>query len=232
MIQSIDHVTYIVSIVGYEKADFPYYISKLLDTYGKNVLVLDNTKYGDTYFSLNNPEENKLEPIQVGGITFARNIAWSHKFFSEYDYVLVLHGERISEEYLPKSMSDFIYVVTDYDAKHIRFLKDYFSNREEEETQEEVEVKLILLDKISEKISNKTILTTLCTNTSLKIVSEEIKTVTTDETDRKMYQALTYNGSQKLKPLSVEYKEVLTSVFMELTGIDNKKLCKQYLAKS
>lgn len=230
MIESTEHVTYIISFIGSENADLPYYLAKCLDGYGKTVLVLDNTRYGDAYYTQKRPDfvpqQAQEDAIQVKGITYHRNIAYSHRAFQCYDYVFILHGEYFEPSYLDNKISDMIYLVSDFEPKHIRYIKSHFMEEKEEK---KYKVTLILKDMMNEKVSAKTIIKSLQANTCFDI--EKHYVIPFDETDKKMYQSLSYNGTQKLKHLSSDYKDVLADIVSFMTGQENDvKKIKKYIS--
>lgn len=200
-------------MIGLEKGDFPYFLSKSLDLLNKNVLVIDNSKMKDLYGSLNAPginNEDDDETVQQNGVTFVKNIAYSHRAFLLYDYVIVFHGLEVNYDYL--DVSDQTYLVCNYEPKYIKALKQKFYDLKKMCT-----VHILLRDKINDKISDNTVVSSLTNGTDISV--ENVSVIPFDERDYGIYQSFTYNGVQKIKPLSADYLDVLAEITLKLTGV-------------
>lgn len=203
----------VISFSGLERCDFAYYIAKTLAAKA-NVLVIDNSYNADLFDAVDCFIENFA--VQKGSITFIKNVAFSRELFDQFDYVVIYQGMNIDK----KSMyeSDFSFILPDYTPYSLK----QFSELEEDLLNKS---EIIMRDKVSGKINEKTVLE------FLKISKDNlIGFIPYDEKDYSYYISLAYNGRQKIQGLSPNYVDALAYVItkvMDVTTKDAKTILKK-----
>ncbi len=212
---------HVISFVGLERADIPYYQALVFASAGRTVLVLDNSYSNDLFASI--PQVEGEDVLQIGNITFMKNVGWSQRLFDAFDHVIVYLGERqgdVTLDYLRGS--SVRYIVTDYTTLSTRRIAEQLRELGK------FRCKVLFLNKASGKISEELV----CSEIGVPYHEQYSYTVTLDESDYKCFLNFERNGFQKLGAVSKELKTFYTDEFTYLTGINDKNEKKKLLNKA
>lgn len=199
---------------GKEKGDFPYYIAKSLASNKFKVAVIDNSYAKDLFESIHQYRNDDKSIIEKENLVYIKDAAVTNDFLNKFDFVVFYMGlnERpVSAQYtffLPDFSNTSVHQVKAYD-------EDLLS-----------EAYFIIRDKVTNKVSEKTIAR------ELKINPEQILGyLPLDLKDEVAYMNLNYNGRQRIKNLSSDMQFAIMSVVAIITG-DNMKIVKKYYKKA
>lgn len=214
MLQTDENKTKIISIMGLPICDIPYYLTRILNSTGAKVLLIDNSSEHAIFNMLRKPQGDKTAVI--GNIVVIYNRRYSETFYNQFDYVVVYHGYEVNEEINQKS--DLRFLETDYIQFTTNRIKQVLGNMHD------LPYHIIYRDKISNKITEKIILKELGID---EPAGEYI--LTYNESDYMCYLNLLRNGSQQLKGTSADMKDFFKSVMPVLfPEIEKKQIAKQY----
>lgn len=205
----------LISFIGQEKGDFPYYISSILKQENKSILVIDNSVSGDLYNSIVRDDEEFLQDriCNIENTSFVRNVMYNRETFSKFDYVICYTGRAELDETV--YASDAIYVMPDYSKYSLERIKEQI---EQIEARKELPTYFtIMRDLVTEKITDKAI-------ANFTGMSEEqfVGHIELDPNDVAKYLTFNYNGRQAVKGLSQPYVAALIYVVMQITESDEK----------
>lgn len=210
--------TKIVSIIGKEKGDFPYFLTRALEEKKCRILVIDNSCDHDLFLSLHRADE-KADYVEHGRTVYMRNKCVNPDeagAFKKFDVVIIYHG--LNPDYDLIDMSDSMVIQTDYLPVTLQYINDciemeYINLFPKEHTF------VIFRDKSSVKVSEQYILKIL----GLTQIENEA-TIYYDEGNYNAYVNFCYNGKQELKGISSEMRAALNMIRVELLGEDKKLL--------
>ncbi len=204
----------ILTITNSNKCDLAYYLAKLLADAYPNVVVIDNSSYHELFFAAQNitvDDDQDLDVITRGNLTFIKDVDYSPDFFKSFDYVVVYEGDKAHKSYLEHS--DLLIAMPDCRPFIFKKLSEMPETCE-----------YIFRDAV-EKL-NKNSLAEL---TGIKV--EQIAgMIPLDPGDYANYLGLLYNGRQHLKGISDECAQALIYILIKLTGEDEKKV-EKYVKK-
>ena len=204
--------TKMLSIVGAERGDFPYFLARTFEEKKFRILVIDNSCSHDLFLSLNHADETS-DYVERGRTVFMRNKTVEPDetgALEKFDIVIVFHGYNVDYDLI--DLSDKLVCLTDYLPTTHRYIKEYidmaYVNAFDKEN-----LYLVLLDKPSGKVSEQVIKN----NLSLTGIENEA-IIYYDEGCYNAYINLCYNGAQSLKGLSAEYRNSLKEIREAILG--------------
>ena len=206
-----------ISVLGMERGDYPYFLARMFEEKKFRILVIDNSCSHDLFLALGNADSDS-DYVERGRTVFMRNKTVTEDetgALEKFDIVIVFHGYNV--DYNLVDMSDKLVLLTDYLPTTVRNIEDnvyleYINGFDKENFY------LIYLDKPSGKVSEQLIKRSL----SLTEVENEA-IIYFDEGNYNAYINLCYNGSQSLKGLSGEYKNSLKEIRGAILGEEKKK---------
>lgn len=210
--------TKLISFVGMERCDIPYYLASQLEKKKLRVLVIDNSFGHDLFLSLKRPDEETFY-LECGHIVYARDVALSEEFFEKFDVVIVYHGFNMDEDIL--LASNRVVFSTDYFKTTINQIWEYIDTDWINENIPKEKILMLYRDKMNSKISEKYIL-----NKIGLVGLEEDFIISFDESNQCLYLNYIYNGIQDMKGASSELKTVINSLKDEICGKKTGKLRK------
>lgn len=213
--------TKLISIIGREYGDLPYFLSVKCEKEKKRVLCIDNSYKHDLFESLDRPDD-EVDHVERGTTVFMRNktvdVAVIEDVFGKFDVVICYFG--INPDYEIIEVSDRVLLQTDYDPFHIErtqkyidlsIIQDFCNVGEENENFE-----ILFRDKANPKIGEDII----AAMHNIKEPEREL-ILNYNERDYSAVINFYYNGSQNTEGLSKEYNNVLDFLLHDLLG--NKK---------
>lgn len=210
--------TRLISVVGLERGDFPYFLSRIFEEKRFRILVIDNSCSHDLFLALQS--ECKSDYVERGRTVFMRDKTVSPEdagALKKFDIVIIYHGYHPDYDLI--DMSHKLVCITDYLPGTIRNIggnidMEYINSFNKENFY------LVYLDKPSEKVSEQVIRREL----ALSDVENE-SFVYYDEGCYNAYISLCYNGTHSLKGLSGEYRNALKAIYAAIAGEEkrNKK---------
>lgn len=208
--------TKIVSIIGQEKGDFPYFLTRSLEEKKCRILVIDNSCDHGLFLSLRRAD-NEADYVEHGSTVYMRNKSVNPEnagAFQKFDVVILYHG--LNPDYELLDMSDSLVLQTDYLPVTLQYVNDYI-NMEYVNAFPKEHTFVVFRDKASVKVSEDYILKVL----GLTQIENEA-TIYYDEGNYNAYINFCYNGTQELKGISSEMRAALNMLKIELLG-DEKK---------
>ena len=198
----------IISFAGVKHADIPYYMAKLLAIGRRNVLIVDNSEQHDLYQSIY--KKHEMDIVNVGNITYIKDIAWSPESFEKFEVVIIYHGEEIDRDIWENSTNRFLLMNTDrFDMERVRAGIPEGS----------APFVILMVDVYYGKIKAKDIPAFL--NISDSMVNG-IESLPFDEKDAAALEAFQFNGIQRVRDTSDSMKEFLLDIYKHLGGSDMK----------
>lgn len=213
--------TRIVSFLGMERGDFPFYLSLELESKKYRTLTIDNSCNHDLFLSLKRSDD-EVDYLEHGRNVYMRNRTIEGDdtgAFSKFDVVIIFHGYNVDYKLL--EMSDCVFLMMDYFPSTTRCIDEVINIPYLNEIPRE-KFFVLFRDKLGNKVTEKYLLRSLC----LTGVENEI-VCNMEEADQNAYQNFCYNGFQKTKYLSSEMKAALTLVRVAVVGTDRKKKKKE-----
>ena len=208
--------TKIVSIIGQERGDFPYFLTRVLEEKKCRILVIDNSCNHDLFLSLRRADE-EADYVEHGRTVYMRNKSVNPEdagAFQKFDVVILYHGLNADYELL--NMSDSLVLQTDYLPTTLQYINDYIDMEYVNAFSKE-HLYVVFRDKCSVKVSEEFVLKVL----GLTQIENEA-TIYYDEDNYNAYVNFCYNGTQGLKGISSEMRATLNMIRVELLG-DEKK---------
>ena len=190
----------IISFVGLEREDIPYYIAQAIAEKNKNVLVIDNSMSHNLFLSFHRIDEDD-DSVESGRILYLRNKNYSEKTFEKFDVVIVFMGLNPVQDLI--DISEKVVFVTSYMPSDIRIITKYI-NTESLYEQYKDKMSILFVEKPSNKVSEKFIESFY----EFKTFEDEF-VLSFDETDFAMRQNFQINGSQQWKGVSSEMKDYI-----------------------
>lgn len=209
--------TKMISIVGAERGDYPYFLARMFEEKKFRILVIDNSCSHDLFLALNNADEDS-DYVERGRTVFMRNKTVARDdtgALEKFDIVIVFHGLHVDYDLI--DLSDKVVCLTDYLPTTVRYIVDNIDMEYIDEFNKE-SFYLVFLDKPSGKVSEQVIRHSL----SLNGVENEA-VIYTDEGNQNAYINLCYNGAQSLKGLSGEYRNSLKEIRAAILGETKKR---------
>lgn len=207
----------IISFIGLEYEDIPYYAAQSISEKNNNVLVIDNSSENNLFLSLKRIDEDS-DSVEYGRMVFLRNRKYSENNFKKFDAVIVYHGLNIDEEML--SYSDKVVFVTNYLPSDMRKILKYINTEALNDFESGV-TSIVFRDKTSGKIAEKYI------RDFYGISEMEDETIISiDENDQAMRVNFQYNGIQPVKGLSNEMRAYIKrypAMFRDRRDLENGK---------
>ena len=201
--------TKVISFIGLEREDIPYYLMKGLTEKGKNVLMVDNTTELKLYNCMPKLDEN-TESVERDHMILITNRKFSDDCYEKFDVVIVMHGLEPDEEILEHS--DMVVFVTSFMYTDLLKLQRHMDAAEVlAKAPKKSRISYLYIDKASGKISVNTIRKML----GLAQVPDEY-TIPVNENDVAMRHNLQYNGDQGLKGLSSEMRYFVKMMIVEM----------------
>ena len=209
----------IISFAGVKRGDVVYYIAKLLATFDEPVLVVDNSDQHDTFRSVHH--KGDIDEAYVRNITFVRDIAFSERMISAFNYVVVYHGMDIEPTWW--NNSDDRFIVTNYDRFDIDDIRDAMAHVAPEP------IGLIFTDKVSGKITERFIVEML--NLPEEVIEHAIE-IPRDDAIEAAKLSLQHDRIYKVAKLPSTMKKALTDIFDRITPEDKKRKMDKLFAKA
>lgn len=209
--------TKMISIVGAERGDYPYFLARMFEEKKFRILVIDNSCSHDLFLALNNADETS-DYVERGRTVFMRNKTVTPDetgALEKFDIVIVFHGFNVDYDLI--DLSDKLVCITDYLPTTLRYIVENIDMEYINEFDKE-NLYLVLLDKPSGKVSEQVIRIAL----SLTDVENEA-VIYYDEGNHNAYINLCYNGAQSMKGLSGEYKNSLKEIRATILGTKRRK---------
>lgn len=209
--------TKMISVVGAERGDFPYFLARMFEEKKFRILVIDNSCSHDLFLALNNADESS-DYVERGRTVFMRNktVALDETgALEKFDIVIVFHGYNVDYDLI--DLSDRLVLLSDYLPTTVRYILENISMHYINEFSKE-NFFLVLLDKPSGKVSEQVI-----RNSLLLSGVENESIIYYDEGNHNAYINLCYNGAQSLKGLSSEYKKSLQEIRSSVLGERKKR---------
>lgn len=214
-----EDVIHTISVVGMERADFVYFLAKLLEQYFdesgyRSVLLIDNS-YTKDLFGIFNQHDADTDVFKRNRVTVVQDVCTSPEYFDKFSYVIMYHGFDVDQEFL--SNSDLVIVQTDYIPSTYRQLKGIFNDCEN--------VHIIFRDWQSKKVKESMIESEMGIENARIQMRSIIKA---NAADNLAYFNLCHNGTQKITKanLSDLYMETLRYFTEKITGADEKTVQK------
>lgn len=204
--------TKMISIVGAERGDYPYFLARMFEEKRFRILVIDNSCSHDLFLALNNADEAS-DYVERGRTVFMRNKTVARDetgALEKFDIVIVFHGLNVDYDLI--DLSDKLVCITDYLPTTLRYIMDNIDLEYINEFDKE-HFYLVLFDKPSGKVSEQVIRKSL----SLSGVENEA-VIYFDEGNHNAYINLCYNGAQSMKGLSGEYRNSLKEIRSAILG--------------
>lgn len=212
----------IVSILGKEYGDFPYYLSRMIEEKKFRTLVIDNSSSHDLFLSLKRADED-ADYVEHGRTVFMRNKTATKEelgAFVKFDVIIIYHG--LNEDKQLIDISDFVIVQTDYLPPTIRLVNDYIDMQYINETVPKDALAVVFRDKVNNKISEQYVLREL----GLSHVEQEFY-IPFDDGTYAAYLNLCHNGIQQIKGVCSEMRSAVSTIRVMLVGKNNKKVEKE-----
>lgn len=209
--------TRIVSFIGYERSDFPYFLSLMLKDKKYRTLIIDNSCNHDLFLSMKRPDED-TDHVEYDQNVYMRNKSINiedPKAFEKFDVVIIYHGMNIDYELL--TISNIAVLTTNYEPATIRNINDFIDMEIINAIPKE-NLFLILRDKVSTKIAEQLIHRQLGLT---KIEQEYI--LYYDEGNYNAYINFCFNGAQNLKGITSDMKAAISAIKVALVGDDKKR---------
>ena len=209
--------TKIVSFIGFERSDLPYFLSIMLKNKKYRTLVIDNSCTHDLFLSLKRPDE------ETDHVEFDRNVYMRNKTvdvdnlesFDKFDVVIMYHGYNIEEDIL--QISDLTVLSLNYELSTMQYLKDYIDLEMVQSIPKE-KLYVVYRDKVSTKIAEQYLMKQL----GLSGIEQEY-VIYYDEGNYNAYINFCYNGVQSVKGITTELKAAINAIMVALIGNDKKK---------
>lgn len=212
----------IVSVLGKEYGDLPYYLARMIEEKKYRTLVIDNSSSHDLFLSLKRADED-ADYVEHGCTVYMRNKTATKEdlgAFVKFDVVIVYHGLNEDKELI--DMSDLVIIQTDYLPSTLRLINDYIDMEYINETVPKDAVGVVYRDKVNNKISEQYVLKEL----GLNGIEMEYY-IPLDEGTYASYLNFCHNGIQNIKGVCSEMKSTITSLRVMLVGKSNKKTEKE-----
>lgn len=209
--------TKIISIVGLERGDYPYFLTKAFEEKKYRVLTIDNSSRHEVFLSLKRDDE-EADYVERGRCVFMRNKCVEEdetEALEKFDIVIVFHGMNVDDYLL--EISDKVIFTTDYLPFTVNEISSYVDMQMIEEVPKE-NLFVIYRDKVGNKLDEKYILRQY----GLTAVENEAA-VDYDEGNYNAYVNYCYNGSQQLKGISSEMKAAINLIKTVIVGEEKKK---------
>jgi len=204
-----------ISFIGLEQSDIPYYLACELEQKKLRVLVVDNSFSHDLFKSIKKAETN-TDYQECGRIVYIQNVAYSNDFFEKFDVVIIYHGYNVDEKLL--ETSDKIVVYTNYFKDTAEMFFNYIDVDWINENIPAERTIMLFRDKLSNKIAEEYIQHRI----GITEISEEY-VISFDEGNLINYFNFTYNGKQKRSGISGEMKSFIDVLKNFVLGKKNKK---------
>lgn len=217
--------TKIVSIVGQEKGDLPYFLTRVLEEKKCRILVIDNSCDHDLFLSLRRADE-EADYVEHGRTVYMRNKTVTQEeagALKKFDVVILYHG--LNPDYELLDLSDSLVLQTDYLPVTLQYINDYI-NMEYVNAFPKEHTFVVFRDKSSVKVSEEYIMKVL----GLTQIENEA-TIYYDEGNYNAYVNFCYNGTQELKGISSEMRAALNMLRIELLGDEKKNRQKKEKAE-
>lgn len=207
--------TKVISVFGLERADYPYFLSKVFEKKKCRILLIDNSCSHDLFLSQRR-EDKEADYVEHGTTIFMRNKYVEPEkagAFEKFDIVIIYHGYNIDYDLI--EMSDAAILQTDYLPTNLQCIKEnvdmeYINSINKES------LFVVYRDK-AEKVSEQYILKYI----GLTGVENEYP-IFFDEGNYNAYLSYCYNGTQDIKGLTTEFKAALNAVKTFLFGNEKK----------
>lgn len=209
--------TKIISIVGLERGDYPYFLTKTFEEKRYRVLTIDNSSRHEVFLSQKR-EDEEADYVERGRCVYMRNKCVEEEeteALEKFDIVIVFHGMNIDNYLL--EISDKVIFTTDYVPATIDEINRYVDMQMIEEVPKE-NLYVIYRDKVGNKLDEKYILRQY----GLTSIENEM-VIDYDEGNYNAYINYCYNGSQQLKGISSEMRAAINMIKTVIVGEDKKK---------
>lgn len=208
--------TKVVSVIGYERADLPFFLSLALKEKRLRVLVIDNSCSHDLYTSLKRPDEI-TDHVEFDRAIYMRNKTidlTDTSAFEKFDVVIIYHGMNVDYELL--SISNITVLMTNYEPVQVTNITEYIDMDIIDSIPKEY-LYVVYRDRVGGKISEQYILKKL----GLKEIEQEM-VIYHDESDYEAYINFCYNGSHSMKGISSEFKNTINALRAACIGEELK----------
>lgn len=214
MIRGLERDTTLISVVGLERMDVIYYVSRLLSCAGYRIMIVDNTRLHELFYSIRKADDQE-RLAQTNNIYTIKNCAFSEEFFNQFDYVFIAHGFEVEDTLWFNS--DIYLLQTDLKACTTYGIKKQM-------TKEIGKVNLLVFDMYGKKVTMEVL------RKEIGVTTEQVEDMYElfyNETDYLHYMQLLRNGGQSIKKLSVDTKNVIYALFDKLNpGVNKKEMAK------
>lgn len=207
----MDRNRIVIGFVGIDKYEYIIYLSRILYHLNKRVLLLDNSDSGALTGCIPTPIELKDKRIEYRGVMFQnirnpveRNYSEEDQGYDGYDCILIDYGNeaKVFDNLRP----DFLVYVTDQQVHNLNHLA-------EQKIMDVTGKILIIKNYINHKTTPSFIME------QLNLCEENLRStyvVSPDELDEKNKLSCQTDYEVKLKKLSVQTKNLVRGITMEL----------------
>lgn len=213
----------LINFIGIERADFAYYVAKILKNENKTILVIDNSVTGDLFQSVTaNDDTNQERIVEMENMVYARHVNYNLETYEKFDYVICYTGAGEIDDNVIES--DITYAMPDYT---IHSLKKVNEQLKQIAKSEHVPMLCgIVRDLVNEKITDHAVAK------YIELEPERIAGhITLEPTDMAKYIAFNYNGRQNVNGLSKDYLDALMYVVTQIT-CENEKHVRKIMKKA
>lgn len=199
----------IISFAGIEKNDIAYHLFNAISKLQKDisVLIIDNSADKDFFEAI--PKLDGESTTMFGNATVVKDKILTREVAEYFDYVFIIHGIHIDIDSL--NDSNIVYLQCDYTPKSIQRIASLEFDKE---------VKIIYVDKTTDKLKEKFIEKDFKLNVADRIVLYQ------NSQDSESYTLLQHNGKQSISKMSKEYRDMIAELCQDITQENPKKIKK------